>query len=232
MTAGAMVTAMRGMRGEILISLKQAQPLTTKELAKRFGVTPNALRRYLKELEDGGFVRYERVARGVGGPSFAYTLTEVADELFPDDYPAVLADALSALRANGGSGAVRDVFEQRWHELVEPRRPMLDALAPKNRARAVAALLTDAGYMAEWQDAVDGGTLIARHCAVRTAAERFPEACEAEARVLAALLGATVERRACIAGGCSACEYQVRFEAGRPTAKHRVGLTRMDEERA
>jgi predicted ArsR family transcriptional regulator len=104
-------------------------------------------------------------------------------------------------------------------------------LAPNGRARAVAALLTDAGYMAEWVETADGGTLVARHCAVRAAAERFPEACEAEARVLSALLGATVERRACIAGGCSACEYQVRFVADRP-AGNAAGLTNRDEERA
>lgn len=225
-----MVGAMRGMRGEILLSLKQAQPLTTKELAQRFGVTPNALRRYLRELEDGGFVRYERVARGVGGPSFAYALTSAADELFPDDYPAVLADALAALRKRAGSGAVRGVFEQRWQELVGSRREQLGGLAPGDRARAVAGLLTDAGYMAEWQaNGGNGGTLIARHCALRAAAERFPEACEAEARVLSALLGAKVERRACIAGGCSACEYQVRF-ADRPAAV--AGFTWTEEERA
>lgn len=231
MTAGAMVAAMRGMRGEILVSLKQSQPLTTKELAERFGVTPNALRRYLKELEDGGFVRYDRVARGVGGPSFAYALTPAADALFPADYPAVLADALSALREQGGSGAVRSVFEQRWHELVDPQRSALDALAPASRARAVAGLLTDAGYMAEWLERGDGGTLVARHCAVRRAAERFPEACEAEARILASVLGAAVERSACIADGCTACEYQVRFAADR-SAPVRTGLTTLDEERA
>jgi DeoR family suf operon transcriptional repressor len=225
-----MAATMRGMRSEILVSLKQSQPLTTKELAQRFGVTSNALRRYLRELEDGGLVRYERVARGVGGPSFAYALTAAADELFPDDYPAVLTDALTALRAQAGTDAVRGVFEQRWRELIDPRRPALDALPQLDRARAVAALLSDAGYMAEWQESSDGGTLIARHCAVRAAAERFPEACEAEAQVLASTLGATVERRACIAGGCSACEYHVRFEAdGSATGRD---SRRMDEESA
>lgn len=215
MSAGMMVSAMRGMRGEILVSLKQSQPLTAKELAERFGVTPNGLRRYLKELEDGGLVRYERVARGVGGPSFAFTLTEAADALFPDDYPALLIDALGALRAGAGSDAVRGVFEQRWRELVRSRRAALDMVQPAERGEAVAALLSDAGYMAEWQGSTDGGRLIARHCAVRAAAERFPEACEAEANMLAEVLGATVERQACIVGGCSACEYRVHFDADR-----------------
>jgi hypothetical protein len=48
--------------------------------------------------------------------------------------------------------------------------------------------------------------------------------------VLASTLGATVERRACIAGGCSACEYHVRFEAdGSATGRD---SRRMDEESA
>ena len=49
---------------------------------------------------------------------------------------------------------------------------------------------------------------------VRAAAVRFPEACDAEARMLAKALGATVERQACIAGGCLTCEYRVRFADG------------------
>ncbi len=210
-----MVSAMRGIRGEILVSLKQSQPRTAKQLAEQFGVTPNGLRRYLKELEDDGLVRYERVSKGVGGPSFAFTLTEEAEALFPDDYPAVLTDALLALRDRAGSNAVRGVFEQRWRELVEPHRAALVMLGGDSRGQAVAALLTSAGYMAEWHGGADGnGTLIARHCAVRTAAVRFPEACEAEARMLAESLGADVERRACIANGCTSCEYRVRFADG------------------
>ena len=212
------------------MTLKQSQPLTAKELAEQFGVTPNGLRRYLKELEDGGLVRYERVTRGVGGPSFAFMLTEAAEAFFPHDYPAVLTDALDALREHAGTDAVREVFEQRWRDIVRAHRPSLDRVEPAERGRAVAALLSDAGYMAEWQDVADGGTLIARHCAVRAAVERFPEACEAEARMLGEVLGASVERRACIAGGCSACEYRVRFDADRSAAGRNSRW--MDEESA
>jgi predicted ArsR family transcriptional regulator len=47
MTATAFPPGYRGIRGEVLTTLKKAQPLTAKELADRFGVTPNALRRHL-----------------------------------------------------------------------------------------------------------------------------------------------------------------------------------------
>ena len=74
-TVGSAPAGYRGMRGEILIALKKAQPLTAKELGERFGVTPNALRRHLKELESEGVVRYQREIHGVGGPVFAFSLT-------------------------------------------------------------------------------------------------------------------------------------------------------------
>ena len=62
--AAAPLAAYRGLRGEVLVALKKAQPLTAKELADRFGVTPNALRRHLKELEGDGLVRFSRQTHG------------------------------------------------------------------------------------------------------------------------------------------------------------------------
>src|SRR5688500_15981680 len=88
----------RGTRGEILTALKMAQPLTAKELAGRFGVTPNALRRHLKELEGEGIVRYQREIHGVGGPVFAFSLTDAGEALFPKGYERALTDVLDLIR--------------------------------------------------------------------------------------------------------------------------------------
>ena len=43
-------------------------------------------------------------------------------------------------------------------------------------------------------------------------AEQFPEICVAEKKLYEVLLGATVERRSHILGGCTACEYHMRFD--------------------
>ncbi len=58
----------RGVRAELLVALRKAQPLTAHELGEQFGLTANALRRHLKALEEDGLVRYERDVRGVGAP--------------------------------------------------------------------------------------------------------------------------------------------------------------------
>ncbi|MGH7676496.1 MAG: helix-turn-helix domain-containing protein, partial [Gemmatimonadales bacterium] len=53
----------KGLRGEILVALKRAQPLTARDLADRLGVSPNAVRHHLKELEAETLVVYGREQR-------------------------------------------------------------------------------------------------------------------------------------------------------------------------
>jgi predicted ArsR family transcriptional regulator len=76
----------------------------------------------------------------------------------------------------------------------------------------VARVRSEQGYMAEATvNGNGGGTLTERNCAIQAVARQFPEICAAEARVLAEVLGADVERREHILSGCPSCEYHVRF---------------------
>ena len=205
----------RGVRSELLVALKRAQPLTVHELAERFAVTPNALRRHLKALEEDGVVRYRREVRGVGGPVFAYSLSESGEALFPQDYAEPLLVALEAVREAPGEGAVARIFERRWAALAEGARARLEGLPLAERAALLAELLSAHGYMAEAEeDAGAGGagavTIRERHCALKGVAARFPEVCDAEARFIERVLGARVERRSHMAAGCTVCEYRVR----------------------
>ena len=100
----------RGTRAEILTALKMSQPLTAKELADRFGVTPNTLRRHLKELENEGIVRYQRDIRGVGGPVFAFSLTDAGEALFPRAYERALTEILDLVREQQGDEGVVKLF--------------------------------------------------------------------------------------------------------------------------
>jgi DeoR family transcriptional regulator, suf operon transcriptional repressor len=202
-----------GLRGELLIELKKAQPLTAKELAERFGVTANALRRHLKALEQGSVVRYRREVRGVGGPVYAYSLTERGEALFPQEYAPLLTDALEMVRETQGSEGITRLFRRRWAE-VAAAEPTLASLPLTERARLLSVLLTEHGYMAE-AEAISPteATIREYNCAVRAVAERFPEVCAAEVEFLREVLGGDVERRAHIVGGCNACEYRVRLPA-------------------
>ncbi len=196
----------RGVRAELLVALKKAQPLSAHELGEQFGLTANALRRHLKALEDDGLVRYQREVRGVGAPVFTYSLTPAGEALFPRSYVQVLATALEALRAQTGDAAVEAVLESEWKRLADEAVPVLETLPIEERAPLVAELLTAKGYMAQVDDS---HTLRIHNCAVREIVERFPEACAVEAKYVEKLLGVPLVRGAHRRDGCSHCEYGV-----------------------
>jgi len=207
---GASLPGFRGIRGDVLVAVKKAQPVTAKELAAGFGLTPNALRRHLKELESEGLVRCARQVRGVGGPVLAYSVTEAGEALFPRAYDATLGSVLELVREQRGAEGVVELFREQWERLAGDAKSELASLPLNERAQLLSELLTSNGYMAE---ASAGGTseaLIREHnCVLRAVAERFPEVCVAEERFLAEFLGAAVERRKHIASGASCCEYCV-----------------------
>lgn len=198
----------KGVRRDLLVALRKEQPLTARELGVRFGLTTNALRRHLKELEDSGLVRYDREVRGVGGPVYAYALTERGEALFPREYAGALADALDVVRAEQGAEGVVRLFRKRWEAIAEEARPRLSSLSLADRATALAEMLTANGYMAESESSAPGEARIREHnCAVRDIALRFPEVCSAEAAFIEEVLGAAVERQQHMMHGCASCEY-------------------------
>jgi DeoR family suf operon transcriptional repressor len=209
----------RGTKAEILLALKKSQPLTAKELAARFGVSANALRRHLKELEAEGMVRYRREVRGVGGPAFAYSLTENGDALFPRAYGWALAEVLDMLRRQHGEDQVVQLFCAQWERLARSAKAELADLPVEQRARRLAELLTSLGYMAEVKAGEGALPRLTEHnCAIRLVAERFPEVCAAEERFIAEVLGTAVSRATHIARGANCCEYCIQESAGTETA--------------
>lgn len=217
-TAQSVPAGYRGTRGELLVALKKSQPLTAKELADRFGVTPNALRRHLKELELEGVVRYQREIRGVGGPVYAFSLTEAGESLFPRAYERALEEVLDLIREQQGDEGIVRLFQRRWDDIARVARPELERLPVDQRARRLAEILTSLGYMAEARQGPDSLPVLTEHnCAIRLVAERFPEVCAAEERFIADLLGIPVTRHTHITKGANCCEYCVtdaRRDAG------------------
>ena len=210
LNADSQVQGFRGFKRRILIALKKSQPLTVKELAVEFKTTPNAVRRHLKALESSGLIEYRGVVRGVGAPTFAYSLTDAGEGLFPRAYAGALADALDVVRAEQGIEGVVRVFHRQWASLAEAARPRMTGRSLAERTAVLAELRTLQGYMAESEPQALGEAMIREHnCAIRDVAARFPEVCAAEERFFAELLGADVEREAHILEGCNACEYRV-----------------------
>lgn len=201
----------KGQRGAVLTQLKRSQPLTARELAVRLGVSLNAARHHLKELEVEGLVRYQREHRGVGAPVFAYRLSPAGEELFPRRYCEALSSILGAVVEREGRDAAVTLLESYFRLLAGRIESQLEGVPPAERLSVAARVLSEEGYMAEAAMGKTTGVLTEHNCAIPAVAERFPEICAVEARFLAEVLRADVERTGHILKGSPACEYQVRF---------------------
>ncbi|MBA3496378.1 MAG: winged helix-turn-helix transcriptional regulator [Gemmatimonadota bacterium] len=202
----------KGQRGAMLVELKRARRLTAKELAARLGVSLNAVRHHLKELEGEGYVEYEREHRGVGAPAFAYRLSSTGDALFPRRYEETLTALLDHMVERDGRAAAVALLETYFAGLTRRLQSEFAGASPAERLHALGRVLSEEGYMAEVTARASDGILTEHNCAIPAVAERFPEICAAEARFLADVLGAEVDRREHMLRGCSACEYHVRFK--------------------
>ena len=213
MTADALVTSQRGIRGQILLEIKKTQPITAKELGVRFGISANAVRRHLRELELEGLVRFGRERQAMGAPAFAYRLTDAGEAQFPNGYRDALTELLDRVAARDGREAVVQLFEERYADLARRLQAQVDVAPDEERLTLIAHALSEAGYMAEWQGEAGEFRLAEHNCAMKAVVQRYPEICAVEERFLRDVLSAHVQRRAHIVSGCNACEYSISFSS-------------------
>src|SRR6267154_3423892 len=136
------LSAHKGLRGQILLELKRAQPLTATELADKLGVSPNAVRHHLKELEAEALVTYGREQRGVGAPTFDYRLSPEGEALFPKRYEETLTAILERLAARQGRGAAVEMLEDHFADLERRVRLEVDGITPERRLETLARVMT------------------------------------------------------------------------------------------
>ncbi|HXI33365.1 MAG TPA: helix-turn-helix domain-containing protein [Gemmatimonadales bacterium] len=213
------LSAHKGLRGQILLELKRAQPLTATELADKLGVSPNAVRHHLKELEAEQLIVYGREQRGVGAPTFAYRLSADGEGLFPRRYEQTLTDVLDRIATRAGRDAAIEIFRDHYADLARQLTAQLAGVPAERRLTEVVRVMSELGYMAEWKAEEGAFSLSEHNCAIRAVAERFPEVCAAEENFLQTVLGAAVERRTHIVQGCNACQYHVSFNPPAHTAE-------------
>src|SRR5882672_5629501 len=110
--------AYRGPRGQILIDLKRNRSNTARGLADALGLSLNAVRHHLRELEHEELVHHRREQRGLGAPTFAFHLSPAGDGLFPQRYKEIVTDVLNRVADRAGREAVTGALEDRFEGLA------------------------------------------------------------------------------------------------------------------
>lgn len=200
-------------REQILTLLRRQGDMTAAELSEALGIGAVGVRQHLALLDRDGLVRTAGVRRGIGRPSHLYTLTEQAEALFPKRYDRLALDALAFVEAQGGAEAIDKLFATRRLQLAKQLAPRLAGKSRPEQVRAMAAILTEQGYMCEHQVLPDGSfELIEHNCPVDCVARDYPQACEHELKLYEDVLGVPLMREEIISEGGNCCRYRIAAE--------------------
>lgn len=187
---------------------------TTASIAATLGVTTQAVRPQLAELEARGLVVAETLSTGTRGrPPAGWALSPLAIDLFPDrhsDLTVELLEALSEVLGEEGLDAVLEARDRR--QLAALREAMPDNADPAARVAILAAQRTLQGYMAEVIDDGDELLLVENHCPVCAAATACQGLCRHELKLFQEALGddVEVERIQHLLSGDERCVYRIR----------------------
>lgn len=194
--------------------LKRNGASQTQGIAQELGVTLVAARQHLADLQRQGLVdRATATPDGRGRPADLWSLTALAQDLFPDRHDALTLDLIAGIRAALGDDGLTRVVGARTERQLESLRQAIDLSAPlRNRLDALARQRTVEGYMAEVVDAPDGGfLLVEHHCPICDAASECQLFCSTELTLFQDALGAdvSVKREQHLLSGDERCVYRV-----------------------
>src|SRR6266536_3377791 len=164
--AMSMVEAGRGgTRERILVLLRRHGRLSAPQLADLLELTPVGVRRHLTLLERDGLVtaRVEKPKRG--RPAAVYRLTDAGLETFPRHYDEVASEALAFLKRQDAS-VLSQFLAWRNERLAASYAKRVDGATLAERARALADVLSEQGYMAEVESTPGGLRLCQHNCTV------------------------------------------------------------------
>ncbi len=213
---GLLVIAGRSTRMEVLELLRRKRECSAEAIASDLGVTPNAVRQHLTNLERDGFVRSHPERSGRGRPALLFSLTERADSVFPKRYGQLATMVLQEVQEMGGPEALDEIFARVAERHAHGIEHELDALDFDEKLRRVVAWIGRAGTLAEQSETPEGVKVTIHNCPFRNTALKFPQVCTITPQLITRLLGASVSQADSIHRHDPYCSFVVQ----RPTPPH------------
>jgi predicted ArsR family transcriptional regulator len=183
---------------------------TVDGLARKLGVSRNAVRQHLTALERDGLVAKGARQPSGGRPEQLYVLTPEGLEQFPRQYSWISELLLQALegRADGGLG---DELERMGEAVGQSLQAQIGGTASgEARIAALAGLMAGLGYDARATADENGPIIEAQNCVFHKLAFKRPDVCRFDLTMMGASTGATVEHRKCMARGADCCTFAFR----------------------
>jgi predicted ArsR family transcriptional regulator len=206
----------RSTRMEVLELLRRKGHASAEIIAADLGVTPNAVRQHLTNLEREGFVVSHTEPSRRGRPSLLFSLTERADSVFPKRYGQLATMVLQEVQEMGGPDALDEIFARVATRHAGAIAPSMAGLDFDEKLRRVVAWIGRAGTLAEQTETTEGVKVTIHNCPFRNTALKFPQVCTITPHLISQLLGAAVSQADSIHRHDQYCSFVVQ----RPTDPH------------
>lgn len=197
-------------RRQILDLLKKRGGMTAKDLGEALGITSMAVRRHLSALERDDLISASTVRRRMGRPTYVYSLTPLADDLFPKNYPQLMIGLLDDIKFLDGEEKIDTLFAIREERLYTAVAPRMEGADLETRVQEVAHIFDENGSLSEFDHANGSFRLILHNCPIFKISQRFPQACAHDESLLRRLLDAEIIRTEHQTKGDKCCGFIIK----------------------
>lgn len=214
-----------------LMALKRRGEASVEDVAEAMAVTPSAARQHLAALRSAGLVatRQQRGRPGNRGrPADLYHSTHEGETVFGQAIGDLSVELLGCLEEEEPN-LVSRVFERRQQRHVDQVRDQLEGKNFGEKVAALAEILDDEGYMAEFDKLPDETYRVTLcNCAIWPVASLYGAACSTELEFLRAVLPETdVERVEHKVAGAHVCGYLLGLRSGQQRVPEEQGQRQM-----
>ncbi len=196
---------------DILQHLLERGQATAQELADALDISPQAVRRHLKDLEGEDLIEYQTVQVGMGRPQHVYKLSRKGRDRFPDSHGKFAVSLLDTLAETMGYDQVNTILRKQWERKGMEYRDRVGSGSLSDRVAKLVELRKAEGYMAEYYPIESNQFMFTEHnCAIADVAETFPSVCGHELEMFSLVLpDCTVERTHWLINGEHRCGYLI-----------------------
>jgi DeoR family transcriptional regulator, suf operon transcriptional repressor len=203
---------------DILQRLLEQGETTAQELAESLDISPQAVRRHLKDLESEELIEFDTVQVGMGRPQHLYKLSRKGRDRFPNSHGKFAVSLLDTLAETIGYEGVDSILRKQWERKGMEYCQKVGHGTLTERVAKLVELRRAEGYMAEWypvespaSDGMHSRFMFTEHnCAISDVAETFPSVCGHELEMFSLVLpDCTVERTHWLINGEHRCGYLI-----------------------
>jgi predicted ArsR family transcriptional regulator len=201
---------------QILAFIKQQGETTNAAIAEELGVSYEAVRQQLRQLETAQLVASAKKrpqGQRAGRPTRLYSLSVGGDHLFPKAYDELAVELIDTIAAALGPEALQKVLASLTDENVYRWAPLMQDKSLPERLEALKEFyLEDDPYMETNQDPDSGELrLVERNCPFLNVASRRPALCSVTISTLSRLLGHVVTREKRFQNGDGRCVFRIHL---------------------